>query len=202
MPSAAPRLSLTVALALAVGACHSSNEPCEVETLRVRMPATVVRHGQSTTTELSFELNAGQFSTIAAFEATRSFFTDASAYAGTIAWEILATDAPLHFGIVLQGPRQSGEVLQVSPGVLPATWGPLAPPNGAVAAAAVVVDAADGTSFAAMANDGDVSGTLEVLAVAPLKLRLDLVATSAAGEEMRIQGDMVAEHSGNALGCD
>jgi hypothetical protein len=193
MRSAARRLSL--ALTLALVACDST-EPCQVETLQVRMPATVLRHGQSTTTELSQGLTAGQSSSIAAFEATRTFLTDASHYTGTISWEIGSGTINLALGLQLQGPRQPGEVLPLSPGVL-ADWGPLAPPNGAVAAAAVTAD-----NFAAMANDGTVTGTLEVLATAPLRLRLNLVATSAASEEIRIQGDMAAQHSGNSLGCD
>jgi hypothetical protein len=195
MRSTARRLSLAAALALALGACGSSSEPCQVETLQVRMPATVVRNGQSTTSELSSEATVGQASSIAAFEATRTFLTDASHYSGTIAW--FFGSALVNVTLELQGPRQPGEVLPLSPGVFVGFWGPLAPPNGAVAAAAVRAD-----SFAVYANAGSVSGTLEVLAVAPLRLRLDLVATSAAGETLRIQGDMAAELQGNALGCD
>ncbi len=40
MPSHAIRPSLAVALALGLGACGSSTEPCRVESLQVRMPAT------------------------------------------------------------------------------------------------------------------------------------------------------------------
>jgi hypothetical protein len=198
MRSAAPGPSLALVLALALAACDSSSEPCQVETLRVRMPATVVRNGQSATDELSHEITVGQASSIAAFEATRAFLTDAAHYSGTIAWEIGSSTVSLALALQLQGPRQPGEVLPLSPGVF-ADWGPIAPPNGAIAAAAVSADA-----FSASANtgDGSVSGTLEVLAVSPLQLRLDLVATSAASEEIRIQGDMTAQHSGNSLGCD
>jgi hypothetical protein len=198
MRSAAPRPGLVLALVVALGACNSSSEPCQVETLHVRMPATVVRNGQSATDELSYEVTVGQTSSVAAFEATRTFLTDAAHYTGTIAWTISSSAVPLALALQLQGPRQAGEVLPVSPGVF-ADWGPIAPPNGAFAAAAVSAD-----NFTASANtgDGSVSGTLEVLEVAPLQLRLDLVATSAADEEIRIQGDMAAQHSGNALGCD
>ncbi len=93
-------------------------------------------------------------------------------------------------------PRVVRDVLQVSTGVF-AKRGPLAPPNGAVAAAAVSAD-----NFAAQGNDGSVSGTVEVLGIAPLRLRLDLLATSAGGDEIRIQGDMTAQLLGNTLGCD
>jgi hypothetical protein len=197
MRSVATRLSLSVASTLALGACGSSSEPCQVATLQVRMPATVTRNGQSAATELSFEAGVGLFPSIAAFEATRALLTgDASQYSGTIAWIFESVLASVT--IELQGPRQPGEVLQLSPGVF-ANWGPLAPPNGAVAAAAVSAD-----NFTASANtsDGTVSGTLEVLAIAPLRVWLDLVATSAAGEAIRIQGEMAAELRGNALGCD
>ncbi len=184
-----------VALALALGACDSSTEPCRAESLQVRMPATVVRDGQSVTTELSYEAQIGLFSSIAAFEATRTFLTgNAAQYSGSIACSFESSIVGLT--LELQGPRQAGDVLQLSTGVF-ANWGPLAPPNGAVAAAAV-----SAANFAAQANDGSVSGTVEVLGIAPLRLRLDLLATSATGDEIRIRGDMTAQLLGNALGCD
>lgn len=82
----------------------------------------------------------------------------------------------------------AGQVRAVSTGVFIGQGGPIAVPNGAPAAVAVSAD-----RFAAQAGDGSVSGTLEVLRIAPLALRLDLTATSASGDEIRIRGDMAAE---------
>jgi hypothetical protein len=160
------------------------------------MPATVVRNGQSATTDLSFEANIGLFSSIPAFEATRTFLTgDASHYSGSIAW--FFGSGLTQLTIVLQGPRQAGEMLELQPGFFVGNWGPIAPPNGAQAAVAV-----DADQFTAMVNDGSITGTVEVLGIAPLRLRLDVMATSATGDEIRIQGDMSAQQLGNALGCD
>jgi hypothetical protein len=69
-------------------------------------------------------------------------------------------------------------------------------------AAAAAAGSADHFSASANAGDGSVSGTLEVLAIAPLRLRLDVLATSATGEELRLEGDMAAQLVGSSLGCD
>jgi hypothetical protein len=116
---------------------------------------------------------------------------DASRYSGAIGWfleaEALTVADALMLTIELQGPVSTGQVRPVSSGVFIGQWGPIAVPNAAPAAVAVSAD-----QFAARANDGSVSGTLEVLRVAPLGLRLDLTATSAAGDEIRMRGDMTA----------
>jgi hypothetical protein len=67
----AARLTFAAALALATGACNSS-EPCEVESVQVRMPSTLVRSGQSVATELFSEAFVGLASTRAAAAAAVS----------------------------------------------------------------------------------------------------------------------------------
>ena len=133
----AARLTFAAALALATGACNSS-EPCEVESVQVRMPSTLVRSGQSVATELFSEAFVGVGST-GRFHSRRR---------------------------CRRGQRRPLQRLREALG------------------------------------DGSVAGTLEVLAIAPLRLRLDVLATSATGEEMRLEGDMAAQLVGSSLGCD
>jgi hypothetical protein len=120
----AARLTFAAALALATGACNSS-EPCEVESVQVRMPSTLVRSGQSVATELFSEAFVGLGST-GRFHSRR------------------------------RGQRRPLQRLREALG------------------------------------DGSVAGTLEVLAIAPLRLRLDVLAASATGEELRLEGDKAA----------
>lgn len=96
-----------------------------------------------------------------------------------------------------RGPRGPGNVVPANVGVFVGQWGPLAPPNGAPASAALHAE-----NFNAWDGEGSVTGTIEVLAIGPLRLRLDALATNGTGEEIRVRGDMVAEALGNALGCD
>jgi hypothetical protein len=120
----AARLTFAAALALATGACNSS-EPCEVESVQVRMPSTLVRSGQSVATELFSEAFVG-LGSAGRFHSRR------------------------------RGQRRPLQRLREALG------------------------------------DGSVAGTLEVLAIAPLRLRLDVLAASATGEELRLEGDMAA----------
>jgi hypothetical protein len=190
----APRSFRTAGLLAALGACDGTG-PCRVESLRVTLPATIDRGGQTTTADLSYEAGVGFFENIAAFQSTRTFLTgDASRFAGSIAW-FFGTDVQLT--VVLQGPRVPGDLVPVSTGVFVGRWGPLAPPNGAPASVALTAQ-----NFSAWHGEGSVTGTIEVLAVAPLRLRVDVLATNGTGEEIRVRGDMVAEALGNALGCD
>jgi len=82
--------------------------------------------------------------------------------------------------VAIDAPVAAGEVLPVGSTYCGAGWGVFVRPSGTRVAAGIRAG-----SFAA----GSVSGTVDVVGVSPLRLRLDLTGSDGTGAVVRVQGD-------------
>lgn len=160
------------------------------------MQATVERSGQTHAVALQGSITEeGTYEQ--GWSALRHFLlADISTSGGGASWTVTVLTFPEEvlswLAIQLAGTFQPGDLIQVSaqPGLdLAGAWGEA--PDGArtVQMAAIGFTVASG------------GGTLEVLGVGPLRLRIDLLFVSDTGEEMRIQGDMAAR-DGSQESCN
>jgi hypothetical protein len=160
------------------------------------MQATVERPGQTHAVALQGSITE-EGTSEQGWSALRHFLlADISTSSGGASWTVTALNVPEEvlswLAIQLAGTFQPGELIQVSaqPGLdLAGAWAEA--PDGArtVQMAAIGFTVASG------------GGTLEVLGVGPLRLRIDLLFVSDTGEEMRIQGDMAAR-DGSQESCN
>jgi hypothetical protein len=185
----------SLAVLLFLFGCGSDQGPCvESEYINLSTPLTVEYAGQTYVDSVGGRFDASSAEDEAGWQAFRHFHLgDISQTAGGATWlmyDVLhATTSHVgEIGIQLAGSFQPGDVVQV-------TLAPSSISNGALGSAP---DGARGAYVAAgTVADGEwiataVSGTIEVLAVAPLRLRFDLLASNDPGQEMRIRGDMTA----------
>jgi hypothetical protein len=169
-------------------------ECTDVPSVQVSMPATVQRSGQTTTArffaETVDELGAPFL---------HHFFLDDISHDNGVGsmWSMQAQGqgvGPIEWlTISLQSNSfQAGDVVQVSsiPGdaITTGTWGYPISEGGEVQVVAPGFTTASA------------SGTIQVLGVGPLRLRLDIRALNEAGEEIDLQGDMTAS-AGQTQSC-
>jgi hypothetical protein len=182
-------------LPLATTALANCNFAPECFIVAVEMPATIERDGLSAPSELSGELYSFQFASFEGFETTRAFLTQGGVESstGAVGWALAGTGATLRGGIRLRGPRQVGEIVQVSTGLNAVSsgtdtsvWGPRDMSRAAQAEATFQAEGIDATASAG----GTVTGTLRVVGVRPLSLDADLVARDLDGGELRLLGEM------------
>jgi hypothetical protein len=155
----------------------------DVPTVQARMPATVERSGNTSNILLSGDTVDDPYNNPYLHGLLLS---DISQSPGGATWTLSAPGNPGDIldwlTIQLQGSFQPGDVIQVTQ--VPESW--LNTWNDAPEGARGVYVSAPGFTTTS------VSGTIEVLRVAPLGLRLDVLAANEAGEEVRVRGDMVA----------
>ena len=193
-----PRLLFLFSLVLPlVGISGCNNQCTSVPTVEASMPATVIRSGQTNTIDLRGFITAdGTYQQ--AWDSLRQFLlTDVATSGGGASWVVSGPGFPedevLHWlAIQLAGSFQVGDIVQENavPGQdLASAWG--------TAQAGAREFQVSAPNFITASG----SGTLEVLGIAPLRLRVNLVASNDLGEEIRIQGDMAAK-SGSDERCD
>jgi len=180
-----PTRQLVVCLTLALpflSACGSAFESCRSDRIEVALPATVDRDGRTQSVLLSGAVSPGNLSSGEEFENVRAVLTgDPAGRTGGVIWTVPAFETnPGWVAVALRAPLAPGDVLPVSTTVDGAGWGTFDLPQGTD----VVVSLRAGSYVAVTA-----SGTVRVLAVAPLRLRLDLTGRDAAGDPVRVRGD-------------
>ncbi len=184
-----------LAVLLFLFGCGSDQDPClENEYIDLSTPLTVEYSGQTYMDSVGGRFMPFDAEDEAGWLAFRHFLLDdISQTAGGGTWllyDVLLspTSHVSRIGIQLAGSFQPGDVVQV-------TLAPSSISSGFVSSAP---DGARGVYVSAgtVADGGwiatAVSGTIEVLTVAPLRLRLDLLASNDPGQEMRIRGDMAS----------
>lgn len=175
--------------------CGSDQGPCvESEYINLSTPLTVEYSAQTYVDSVGGRFDAFSAEDEAGWQAFRHFLLgDISQTAGGATWlmyDVLhsSTSHVGEIGIQLAGSFQPGEVVQVTLAPSSISNGVLgSAPDGARGAYVAAGTVADGEWIASA-----VSGTIEVLAVAPLRVRLDLLASNDPGQVMRIRGDMTA----------
>ncbi len=95
--------------------------------------------------------------------------------------------------IALQAPLRAGEVLAVNSAFNGGGWGTTSLPAGVRAQASVRADNFVATSA---------SGSIQILGVAPLRLRMDIETKDAANSTIRISGDASFKYVRERVTCD
>jgi hypothetical protein len=158
-------------------------DQCREEAIPVvTLPATIDFQGQSTAVQFMGSVTSGNIEP-AVFNTVRSFLTGPGAGAAMgVVWTVDAqSPSPLSFiAVQLTGPLDPGQDVAVTSAFDGGGWGLAFDQTPAIAVS--------GDAFTA----ATAQGTLHVLAISPLRLALDVLTTDAAGEELRIRGEMEA----------
>jgi hypothetical protein len=180
-PTAATTRALLVALTLAATGCGFPLGPCEQERIEVRGTTAVQRAGQSSTDDVFGAFAPGN--NPEHYPAVKRFLIDAPPRAGeAVVWSVPAFRVNGgYIAVLLSGPLRAGDQVPVVGAFEGGGWGTSTASREASATVSVRAD-----DFVA----SSASGTIEVLGVAPLRLRLDVTAGSAAGAAMRIRGEV------------
>jgi hypothetical protein len=186
-----PFLVIIALLSASTTMMSCGRECFDVPTVEVRMAAQVQRSGNTANVVLYGDAVDDRYNNP---YPRRFLLDDISTSAAGATWNVTAPANPdvLNWlAIQLQGSFQPGDVIQVvsvPESHVIGVWG-----DAPLGARGIHVSAPGFTTVSA-------SGTLHVLAVAPLNLRLDVLVANDTGEEIRIQGDMVAS-SGQFESC-
>jgi hypothetical protein len=173
--------------------CGSPLGDCRSERIDVNWPATIERGAQPESAELSGQVAVGNVGA-AEFATLRAVLTgDASSQTDGAIWTVPAFDDPQGWvAIAIQAPVGVGDVLPVDATIDGAGWGPYTLP-----APARIVASIRAGSFAATS----VTGTVKVLAVGPLRLRLDLTAHDGSASTIRLTGDAAFQFVSEPSAC-
>lgn len=154
---------------------------CTQEQIVVTWPITITRGTAVTTTLLTRTLTQNNIAR-AQFDALRQTLVDGGG-AGTynVTWTIPAFDVNGgYISLSHAAPLTSGETQQVGVAFSGGGWG-AQPVSGAVQPAVAV----RASNFVATAA----SGSITAIAATPLRLRIDITSTNAAGETIRLEGE-------------
>jgi len=174
-------MRVLLALPILLAACGSPFGDCSSERVEVSLPATIERNGVPENVTLGDAVAVGNVS-VPDFATLRAVLTgDATSESAGVIWTVPLSGATQGWvSLAIDAPLSPGTTLTVGSTYDGAGWGLFDLPAGTKAAASVRDD-----SFAATS----VTGTVEVLGVMPLRLRLDLTATDASNATVRVQGD-------------
>ena len=174
-------MRLLVGLFFLLAGCGSPFGDCRLERVEVSLPATIERSSGTETATLEGSVAVGNLS-VPDFETVRAVLTgDVTAENGGVIWTVpMAGTTDGWVSLAVDAPVSQGQVLGVGSTYDGAGWGPF--------------DLPGATKIAASVRDGgfiatSVTGTVDVLAVMPLRLRLDLTAIDASSTTVRVTGD-------------
>lgn len=180
------RVLAAAALALPLAACGSPlDNTCVDQSVVVEMPATAsVGPGQFTQPLVLAGTLAEDNVDPAVFTRIRRIAADAEEGSGAFVFTMEprgSSGVGAEFlSIALRLPLRDGDVVDVSTAFQGGGWGLVTLAANEDAAASLRVAGAYARSFA---------GTVTVLEASPLRLRMDLRATAAGGETLRVRGD-------------
>lgn len=180
-PIAATTRVMVAALGLAATGCTFPLGGCEQERIEVRGTTTIERAGQTSTDDV-FDAFAPE-NNPEHYPAVKRFLIDAAPQAGdAVVWSFRAFHVNGgYIAVLLSGPLRAGDRVPVVGAFEGGGWGTSTVSRDAAASVSVRAD-----DFVASLA----SGTVEVLGVAPLRLRLDVTAGTAAGATMHIRGEL------------
>jgi hypothetical protein len=172
---------LAALAALPLAACGSSFDACQAERIEVTLPATITRDAGSSVATLTGQVSPSNVG-VPEFATLRAVLTgDVAAETAGVIWTVPAFDPEQGFvAVAIDAPVGAGEVLTVGAAFDGGGWGLFDLAGG--------VRAGAGIRIGTVAAD-EVTGTVEVLGVEPLRLRLDLTGRSRGAVIARVQGD-------------
>lgn len=167
-------------IAASLTGCGAASDSCQAERIDVTVFATLTREGSSEVVTLSDQVSPSNVG-VPEFQTLRAVLTgDVAGETAGVIWTVPAFDPEQGWVVVaIDAPVAAGEVLPVGSTYGGAGWGLFDLPSGTRIAAGLRAGA-----FVASV----VSGTVEVLAVSPLRLRLDLTGGDGTGAEVRVRG--------------
>jgi hypothetical protein len=169
-----------LALPFLLSACGSPFGECRTERVEVSFPATIERGSGTESMTLEGSVAVANLS-VPDFETVRAVLTgDVSAETDGVIWTVPMATTEGWVSLAIDAPVSPGDVLTVGSTYDGAGWGPFELPGETKIAASV----RDGSFIAS-----SVTGTVEVLGVMPLRLRLDLTATDASSATVHVTGD-------------
>jgi hypothetical protein len=188
-----PRL---LALALAAGSlagCGSSLDSCVAERIDLTWPATITRDGAPGTVTLAGQVSPSNVG-VPVFATLRAVLTgEVGAETAGVVWTVPAFEPEQGWvAVAIDAPVAVGETLTVGSTFDGGGWGAFDLPAGVHVAAGLRA----GTVAAS-----EVIGTVEVLAVRPLRLRLDLTGRNGADVLARVQGDAAFSYQAGPPSC-
>ena len=170
---------LTTQACYGLGALEALGGSCPQEQLVVTFPATITRGGLTTNTLITRTITPASIDQTQ-FNALRQVLVDGGTGAYNVTWTVPAFDTNGFISFMHPVPITTGQILQVSAVFTGGGWS--AQPATLALPPAVSVHADNFTATSA-------SGTLTALNSAPVRLRIDVTAASAAGESVRISGE-------------
>jgi hypothetical protein len=180
-PIARTTRAMLAAVGLVAAGCGFPLGRCEHERIEVRGMTTVERAGQTSTDEVFAVFAPGN--NPEHYPTVKRFLIDAAPRAGdAVVWTVPAFRVNgAHIALLLSGPLGVGDRVPVVAAFEGGGWGTSTASGDAAASVSVRAD-----DFVA----SSASGTVDVLGVAPLRLRLDVTARSAAGATIGIRGEL------------
>ncbi|NUO79319.1 hypothetical protein HUU05_04520 [candidate division KSB1 bacterium] len=154
---------------------------CFEERIEVSWPATITRGAEQESATLAGVVAPGNVGESVFAELKSVLVNEASAQTFGLVWSVPAFNTNGGgIAVALAAPLQRGEVLQITSSFQGGGWGRFSLPNGERAQVSVRAENFVATSA---------SGTMQVLQVAPLVLRLEITATDTSNATIQIRGD-------------
>jgi hypothetical protein len=171
----------------------TSCQRCYSERIEVSMPAMIERNGTPQNENLSGVVALTNVPD--QFAALRAVLTeDPTQQTYGVVWTMPAFQTNGGgIAIALQAPLRAGDVLAVNSAFDGGGWGTISLPAGVNAQVSVRADNFVATSA---------SGSIQVLAVAPLRLRIDIETSDATNSTIRIRGDASFKYERERVTCD
>jgi hypothetical protein len=184
---------VAVALALSLAACGGPDDTCEAERIDVTFPATLTRDGQETSATLVGQVSPSNVG-VPVFATLRAVLTGAvAAETDGVIWTAPAFEPEEGWVVIaIDAPVVPGDVLPVGSTYGGAGWGVFDLPSNTKLAAGIRAG-----GFAA----ATASGSVEVLGVGPLRLRLDLTGENGTGSVVRVVGDASFAYRSGPASC-
>jgi hypothetical protein len=188
-----PRLLALALAADSLAGCSSSLDSCVAERIDLTWPATITRDGAPVAVTLAGQVSPSNID-VPVFATLRAVLTgEVGAETAGVVWTVPAFEPEQGWvAVAIDAPVAVGETLTVGSTFNGGGWGAYDLPDGVRAAAGFRV----GTLAA-----GEVIGTVEVLAVDPLRLRLDLTGRSGGTVLARVQGDAAFSYQAGPPSC-
>ncbi len=154
---------------------------CFDERIEVSLPATIVRGAMQESAELFDAAGSGNVGE-EVFNSLKSVLVEnASAQNFSFVWSVPAFNTNGGaIAVALKAPLTAGEILQITSSFQGGGWGRFDLPSGVRAQLSLRAE-----NFAATSA----SGTIQILQVAPLVLRLEVTATDTGNAKIQIRGN-------------
>jgi hypothetical protein len=186
-------LAYVAALSVGLGGCGSSFDQCQAEQIDVTIAATLIRDGHETSATLSGQVSPSNVG-VPVFDTLRAVLTgDVTAETAGVIWTVPAFEPEQGWVVIaLDAPIATGQVLPVGSTYGGAGWGVFDLPSNTKVAAGIRAG-----GFAA----ASVSGSVEVLGVGPLRLRLDLTGRDGTDAVVQVRGDATFAYRSGPPSC-